>query len=114
METAKDDHQFCSFEASRQLGSQSPDTEPGPGDIVVVQGWFARSPEGFSLLQAKATLTDTDAKELRTVIPMVLIAVDGRSFIVVREHGYEDESFAVFEFRGKQLHPLLEVRGGGC
>ena len=114
VESGKDDRRLCSFEASRQLGSRSPDSEPGSDDIVVVQGWFAGSPEGFSLLHAKGILTDIEAKELRTVIPLVLIAVDGRSFVVVREHGYEDESFAVFEFLGRQLHRVLEVRGGGC
>jgi hypothetical protein len=114
VEPAKGDRELCSFEVSQQLGKRSPDSDPGCDDIVVVQGWFARSPEGFTLLQAKATLTDCDAKELRTVIPLVLIEVDARSFVVVREHGYEDESFAVLELRGNQLHPVLQIRGGGC
>jgi hypothetical protein len=65
-------------------------------------------------LQVKATLSDCDPKELRTTVPLVLIAADEHTFVVVREHGYENESFAVFEVRGNQLNLVLEVPGGGC
>ena len=109
VETGEDERRLCSFETSRPLGN-----DPGCDDVLVVQGWFASSPEGFTLLRSNATLTDCDGKELRTVTPLVLIGADARAFVVVREHGYEDESFAVFELRSDQLRPVLEVPGGGC
>jgi hypothetical protein len=112
--TGKDDRELCSFEASRRLGSGPSEIDPGCDDIVVVQGWFASSPKEVTLLQANAKLTDCDAKELRTATPLILISADARTFVVVREHGYEDESFAVFELRGDRLHSVLEVPGGGC
>jgi hypothetical protein len=110
--TGKDDDELCSFETSRRLGTQP--AEAGCDEVAVVQGWYARSPAAFSPLRASATLTDCDAKELRSSIPLALIAADGRTFVVVREHGYEDESFAVFELRGNRLEQVLEVPGGGC
>ena len=80
----------------------------------MVQGWVARVSEGFTALQANATITDCDAKELRTWAPLVFVTADARTFVVVREHGYEDESFVVSELRDNGLHRVLDVPGGGC
>jgi hypothetical protein len=112
--TGKEDRKLCSFEASRRLGGRSSEGNAGCDDIVIVQGWFATSLDGFTLVQAHGTATDCDSKELRTTTPLLLIVADARTFVVVREHGYEDESFAVFELRGNRLQPALEVPGGGC
>ena len=89
-------------------------TDPNCGEIVVVQGWFIQSTDKFSLLRSDATLTDCDAVHLRTSTPLILITAGTRRFVVVREHGYEDESFAVIEIRGNHLEKVLEVAGGGC
>ena len=44
-----------------------------------MQGWVAKTGEGFTLLKAEATLTDCDAKELRTSSPLVLISAGSRT-----------------------------------
>lgn len=112
--TGHDDDELCSFEASRRLGTKPSEADPGCDEIAVVQGWYRTSPETFTLLQVSGLLTDCDGKELRSSAPLVLIEAGGRSFVVVREHGYEDESFAVFEIRSDGLQQVLEVPGGGC
>lgn len=114
VQTGRDSDEFCSFEAAHPLGTAHSAADSTCDEAVVVQGWVAKTGEGFTLLKAEATLTDCDAKELRTSSPLVLISAGSRTFIVVREHGYEDESFVVFEVRGRRLERVLEVPGGGC
>ena len=110
--TGKEDDQICSFEASRRLGTKPPD--PGCDEVMVVQGWYKLSVDSVTLLQVSGLLTDCDAKDLRTVTPMLFIDAGTRSFVVVREHGYEDESFTVIEVWGNELRQALSVAGGGC
>lgn len=112
--TGHEDDELCSFEASRRLETKRSEADPGCDEISVVQGWYRSSPDTFTLLQVSGLLTDCDAKELRSSAPLVLIDAGGRSFVVVREHGYEDESFAVFEVHGDELKQVLKVPGGGC
>jgi len=112
---ANGDDQLCAFEASRLLGTKPDEAYPDCLETTVVQGWFRSTPvEGPELLQISGALTDCDAKELRTVMPSILIEVNGRSFVIAREHGYEDESFAVYELHARELTPVLEIPGGGC
>lgn len=110
--TGNEDEELCFFEASRRLGTKPSGVDPGCDEIAVVQGWYRTAP--FTLLQVSGLLTDCDAKQLRSSAPLLMVDVGGRSFVVVREHGYEDESFAVFEVHGDELKPVLKVRGGGC
>jgi hypothetical protein len=106
--------QLCAFEASRLLGTKPPEEFPECLEKTVVQGWYRTTTDGPLLLQISGTLTDCDAKELRSVTPAILIDVDGGTFVVAKEHGYEDESFAVFELRARELVQVLEIPGGGC
>lgn len=112
--TAAGNSTLCSFETSRRLGSSPLEADPGCDDVVVVQGWLASSSGGVTALQPNVVLTDCDAKGLRTWAPLILVAAGARTFVVVREHGYEDESFVVFELRDGRPHRVLEVPGGGC
>jgi len=104
----------CHFSASRTVG---PAADQGVGDcptMAVVQGWYSSTEHGLLLLQAALTVTDCDAVELRTTMPLLHLQVGTRSFVVAREHGYEDESFVVFEHTGSRLIRLLDRPGGGC
>lgn len=114
VDSAGSDRALCAFQSSRRYGIWRSDGYPDCDEIIIVQSWLASSPEGFTLLQANTTLTDCDAKELGTVTPLLLIGASARTFVVTREHGYEDESFAVLEVRASQLHRQLEIPGGGC
>jgi hypothetical protein len=113
VQTGRDDDEFCSFEANRRLGA-APASDPACDEVVVVQGWVAKTGQAFTLLKADSTLTDCDGKELRTSSPLVQISEGSRKFIVAKEHGYEDESFVLYELHGSRLERVLEVPGGGC
>jgi hypothetical protein len=106
--------ELCSFTTSRRLQEPPFATDPSCEAVTIVQGWFTRAGDRHAILQVGATVTDCDGVELRTSSPFLLIVPEGRNFVVVREHGYEDESFEILELRGNRLEPQLEVRGGGC
>ena len=108
------DDQLCAFEASRLLGTKPDEAYPECLEKTVVQGWYRTTADGPALLQISGSLTNCDAKELRDVTPAIVIETDGRTFVVAREHGYEDESFTVFELHGQELVQVLEIPGGGC
>ena len=110
----EDAHSICHFAASRAL---HPAADRGLADcstVAVVQGWYSFTQHGLVLLRADLTVTDCDAVELRSTMPLLLLPAGKRSFVIVREHGYEDESFAVFELTNSGLNRLLEIPGGGC
>ncbi len=110
----KDDDELCSFQATRRLGTGFQQAEIRCDEIAIVRGWYLESAGAFTLLKSAVTLTDCEGKDDRSAIPLVLITADSRRFIVVREHGYEDESFVVLEVLGNRIEPVLEVAGGGC
>jgi hypothetical protein len=111
---ADGDHELCSFEASRPLGTKPNEADAECLETTVVQGWFKTTADGPTLLQISGVLTDCDAKELRNVQPSILIEIGGHTFVVAREHGYEDESFSVFELRAHEVTQVLKMPGGGC
>jgi hypothetical protein len=106
--------ELCSFEATRQLGTKPYKELADCDEFTVVQGWFLETPRSLTLVRAGAMLTDCIWKEVRSAVAMTLITANERTFVVVREHGYEDESFVVYELLGNQLKQVLEVAGGGC
>jgi hypothetical protein len=114
VQTGKGDDELCSFEASRPLRAAPPAADPACDETVLVQGWVSKTGQGFTLLKADATIIDCDAKGLRTSSPQILISTGSQTFIVVKEHGYEDESFVVYEVRGRRLEKVFDVPGGGC
>lgn len=106
---------LCSFVASLSLGKQPLPMDPRScDDILLVQGWLTSEAGRFHMLQNATMRTDCDAMEVRTVAPYVLIEFGSRQFAVTKEHGYEDESFAVFELHPDRLDRVLDVPGGGC
>lgn len=109
-----EDEKLCSFEASRVLGTRPAETDPDCSEVAVVQGWFLESTKGFTALKAYGTLTDCEGVNSRTSTPLLLITADGHTFLLVREHGYEDESFSIVEFHANSLKQVLGITGGGC
>jgi hypothetical protein len=59
----------------------------------MLTGWLVRGmPEPYTLFDPKVFVTDCDAKEARTDLPLAAFRVSGGLFWVLQEHGYEDET----------------------
>jgi hypothetical protein len=82
---------------------------------TMMTGWLVPTDDGtFTLLDPKMFLTDCDAKEARTGVPLAAFRISGQSFWVLQEHGYEDETYLIVEIRASEIRYPIEVNGGGC
>jgi hypothetical protein len=57
---------------------------------------------------------DSDRKGTTLVTPLGLVTIDGRTFIVSVEHGYEDERYAILDTTGVRVRRVFGAEGGGC
>lgn len=82
---------------------------------TMMTGWLVPTADGtFTLLDPKVFLTDCDAKEARTSVPLAAFRVLGQLFWVLQEHGYEDETYLIAEIRASEVRYPIDVSGGGC
>jgi hypothetical protein len=82
---------------------------------TMMTGWLVPAGDGtFTLLDPKVFLTDCDAKEARTGVPLAAFRVSGQLFWVLQEHGYEAETYLIVEIRKSEVRYPIEVNGGGC
>jgi hypothetical protein len=83
--------------------------------VTIMTGWLVPTDTGtYTLLDPKMFLTDCDAKEVRTAVPLAAFRIADQIYWVIQEHGYEDESYLIAEFRQSGIRYPIEVNGGGC
>ena len=81
----------------------------------MMTGWLLPTDDAtLTVLDPKVFLTDCDAKEARTGVPLAAFRVSGQLFWVLQEHGYEDETYLIVEIRASEVRYPIEVNGGGC
>ena len=82
---------------------------------TMMTGWLLPTDDAtLTVLDPKVFLTDCDAKEARTGVPLAAFRVSGQLFWVLQEHGYEDETYLIAEIRETAVRYPIEVNGGGC
>lgn len=103
------------FEAAKQYAKRPGSADPSCKDVSFFQGWIVKQSDGrLVLMSSKLALTDCDMKTERSAAPFGVIAIKDRTFLIAEEHGYEDESYIIFEIRGSTIRRVLEVSGGAC
>ncbi len=81
----------------------------------VMSGWLVRSDAGaLTLLDPKVFVTDCDGKETNTLFPLGAVRAGTRSYWVMQEHGWEDETFVLLEVGPSHVKEVMRVEGGGC
>ena len=82
---------------------------------TLMSGWLVRSAAGaLTLLDPKVFVTDCDGKEVNTLFPLGAVRAGTRSFWVMQEHGWEDESFVLLDVGPSHVKQVMKVEGGGC
>jgi hypothetical protein len=82
---------------------------------TMMTGWLVPTDDGaFTLLDPRVFLTDCDAKDVRTGVPLAAFRVSGQLFWVLQEHGYEDETYLIVDIRASEIRYPIDVDGGGC
>lgn len=89
--------------------------DPQCSASTMMTGWLVPADDGtFNLLDPRVFLTNCDAKEARTGVPLAAFRASGQLFWVLQEHGYEDETYLIVEIRATEVRYPIEVNGGGC
>ncbi len=103
------------FVAEKKYGTPRSPQDPQCTPLTMMTGWLVPTDAGtYTLLDPKVFITDCDAKEARTGLPLAAFRVSGQLFWVLQEHGYEDETYLIVEIRASEIRYPLDVNGGGC
>ena len=97
------------FEAEKQYPKRR---DPGCYDVSLFQGWISADEKGgLGLMDSIFGFTDCDRKGPSTMIPLGLMTLQEQTFLFVREHGWESESYIIIELNKSGLHRLLQTDG---
>jgi hypothetical protein len=103
------------FVAERKYRTPRFPRDPQCSTLTMMTGWLVPRDTGtYSLLDPKVFVTDCDAKEARTGLPLAAFHISGQLFWVLQEHGYEDETYLIAEIREAEIRYPIEANGGGC
>gem|GEM_PF-1195497 len=103
------------FEVSKEYAKPPEANDAGCNNISLFDGWASRDANGYlTLLDSHFSPTDCDMKEGGRIAPFALMKLDGKTFVVVEEDGYEGESYVIFEIRKDSVHRVLETYAGSC
>ncbi|MCA1613486.1 MAG: hypothetical protein LC800_04875 [Acidobacteria bacterium] len=104
------------FEAERRYPKPRGARDAACENVSALSGTLLQEGRGVPrFVERQFGLSDCDGKWLSCNFPLGLIRDAGREFLIMLEHGYEDESYAIMELlRGGTLRRLRRVEGGGC
>lgn len=101
------------FEARKEYETRRPDGALSD-HVSIYTGWAIvedRPGGSWGILTSEIIFTDLDIKGPTLSLPLGILRLNGRVFIFVEEHGWDSESYTIFEFDGG-IHRRLETDGG--
>jgi len=108
---AERSHPFMYFVAERGDAR----TPSGCGPLTIITGWLVQNAAGQQeIISPKVFVTDCDAKEVRTALPLGAFHLANRYFWILQEHGYEDETYIIADIQPTDVRYVIDVNGGGC
>lgn len=100
------------FEAEKQYPKRTPSDDAGCYDVSLFQGWISTEEKGaVGLMESNFVFTNCDRKGPSTMIPLGLTTLEEQTFLFVREHGWEDESYIILELKKSGLNRVLQTDG---
>jgi hypothetical protein len=100
------------FEAEKQYSKRTASDDPGCYDVSLFQGWISADEKGgMGLMDSNFVFTDCDRKGPSTMIPLGTMTLQEQTFLFVREHGWESESYTILELNQSGLHRVLQTDG---
>jgi len=101
------------FEAEKQYPKTAASSDRGCNDVSLFRGWMSADGKGgLGLMDNQLSFTDCDRKGPSFATPLGMMNLQNRTFLFVREHGWEDESYLILELNHSGLHRVLETFGG--
>lgn len=103
------------FEARKSYSRPADANDAGCENISMLGGWIrSHRDRSLILLGSHFASTDCDLKESGFNQPFAILHLDGKTFAIVEEDGYEGESYTIVEIRRKGVRLVLETYGGSC
>ena len=112
---ANDGRLLFYFEASKEYPKPRESNDAGCNNISLLSGWAIRTAQGkLTLLDSQYSPTDCDMKEGGLTLPFAILLLDGKTFVIVEEDGYEGESYIILEIQKTRVRHVLETYAGSC
>lgn len=100
------------FEAEKQYPKRTASGDLDCYDVSLFQGWISADEKGgVGLMDNNFVFTDCDRKGPSTMIPVGMTTLGEQTFLFVREHGWESESYTILELNQTGLHRVLQTDG---
>ncbi len=102
------------FEASKEYPKPR-DSNDSCNNISLFGGWALQDAQGnLALLDSQFAPTDCDMKEGGLTLPFAILQLDGKTFAIVEEDGYEGEGYTILEIQKDGVHRVLDTYAGSC
>jgi hypothetical protein len=83
--------------------------------VLVASGWIhARDGARPAILDARAAITSPDFTNSLTITPLAILTLDGGSFWLLQEHGYESEALTIVQISEGRVLRIYDKFIGGC
>jgi len=102
------------FEAQKEYREPLPANDQSCNNVIF-RGWGIRNLRGdLSLLGTQIGWADCDLKGDGGRVPLGVLSIDDRAFVITYDPGYEGESYSILELTESGARLALETEGGSC
>jgi hypothetical protein len=101
-------------EAQRKYYKPSGAQDADCYSITSLNSWLTVADGKVIFLSTGIILSDCYGKEMISIIPDVVLSIEGKYYGVSEYYGYEGESYSIDEIHDDNIEELLSFQGGGC
>lgn len=101
------------FEATRRYKWPA-ERDRGCDLVTLAQGWFVQAPSGPIGHRVSARAYDCEMRGAEFQLPLGVIRIDQKVFLVVQWSSWNAESYSVIEAQEHGIRTVLTTFGGGC
>ncbi len=115
VKTASDSSTVLHFEVERDYKKAKLLPERSLLTRSCMEGWITVGSKGtLSLITSTFGFEHDAGGGIKRIIPLGTIVLDGKTLCIVRNRGYEGESYSVLEIGPSGIKVLIDTYGGGC
>ena len=102
-------------EASKSYQKPKSDSDYLCEGISFLRSYIVEDAKGLlSIMGNNLDITDCDMKESFRCIPLGVIEIGEKYYLVTENNYYESEDYNIYQIEGRTLRKILEIYGGGC
>lgn len=112
--SSRDGQRIYYIEVEKQYKKPAGSGDSSCDNVAVLKGWVLKDKDGIlALLNDSFGLTDCDGKNRGGSVEWFsVMTLNNRTFLFAVEHGWEDESYTIYELKEFELARVLETFGG--